>query len=73
MEFLNVSRCEISDFGARNLARLIFNSSCLRYLFMSYNRVMGRGSAEIARAIKVSETLQVFDISYNSVGGGRSK
>jgi len=73
MEFLNVSRCAISDFGARSLAKLVFECTSLRVLFMAYNRVMGRGGAEIARALKVNSVLEVLDISYNSVGGGRTK
>jgi hypothetical protein len=73
LEYLNVSRCEISDFGARSLAKLIFELNSLKTLYTSYNRIMGRGGAEIARSIKESKSLQIFDIGYNSVCGGRSK
>ena len=52
MEFLNVSKCEITDFGARSLAKIIFSCKSLKTLYAGYNRIMGRGGAEIARAIK---------------------
>ena len=67
--YLNVSKNEISDAGARDIARLINECPTLRLLFMHYNRVLGFGSVEIAEAIKNSKSLQVFDISFNALCG----
>ena len=72
--YLNVSRNEIGDMGARALALLIKESTKLRLLFMHYNRVLGFGGDEIAEAVGQSKSLQVLDISWNSIcSSGRMK
>ena len=71
---MNVSKNNITDAGARDLALLIQECPALRLLFMHYNRVLGFGGVEIAEAIGGSKSLQVFDISYNSIcGSGLNK
>ena len=69
IKFLNVSKNEITDTGARDLALLIQECERLRLLFLHYNRVLGFGGVEIAEAIGRSKSLQVLDISFNSLCG----
>ena len=67
--YLNVSKNNITDAGARDLALLIQECPTLRLLFMHYNRVLGFGGVELAEAISSCSSLQVLDISYNSLCG----
>ena len=67
---LNLSKNEITDYGARYLALLLYECHSLRSLLIHYNRILGRGGAEVARAIRHTNELYVLDISYNSIGGG---
>ena len=72
--YLNVSKNNITDAGARDIALLIQQCPTLRLLFLHYNRIMGFGGVEIADAVGSSKSLQVLDISYNSLcGSGISK
>ena len=72
--YLNVSKNNITDAGARSIALLIQECPTLRLLFMHYNRILGFGGTELAEAIGVSKSLQVLDVSYNSLcGSGLSK
>jgi len=70
---LNLSKNEISDYGARFIALILYECHTLHTLLIHYNRILGRGGAEIARAIKHTNELHVLDISYNTIGGGTHK
>lgn len=65
--YLNVSRCAITDKGARALARLVQNLKYLRCLFAHFNRILGPGASEIADAIGESVSIQVLDLSFNAI------
>ena len=71
--YLNLCKNNITDVGARSVARLIQEGENLRLLLLHYNKIMGFGGIEIAEAIAVSESLQVFDISFNSICGAGIK
>ena len=73
MVYLNLSKNNITDVGARSVARLIQDAEKLRLLLLHYNKIMGFGGIEIADAISMNETLQVFDISFNSICGAGIK
>lgn len=67
IQYLNVSRCNIEDAGARDLALLIQECPKLRLLFMHDNRILGFGGNDVAEAVGQSKSLQVFDISWNAI------
>ena len=69
VSFFNVSKNQITDIGAKAIARLIRNSDNLRLLFLHYNKILGVGGIDIANAIGFSKSIQVLDISYNSITG----
>ena len=55
--YLNVSKNNITDIGARDLAEVIQECPKLRLLFAHFNRIMGFGSVEIADAIGDSKSI----------------
>ena len=57
ISYLNVSKNNITDTGAKSIANLIKYSSKLRLLFLHYNKIMGIGGLEIAKAIEGSKSL----------------
>ena len=57
ISFLNVSKNNITDIGAKAVARLIREAHTLRLLFLHFNQILGLGSIEIANAIGISKSL----------------
>ena len=52
-----MSKNNITDIGAKSVAKLISNCPKLRLLFLHYNKIMGIGGVEIAKAVEASKSL----------------
>lgn len=51
---------------------MIKNNTCLSVLFLHWNFIKGKGSAQLAEALCSNETLLVFDSSFNSFGSSEN-
>ena len=64
---LNISNCDLSDYGVESLAiALAFNRS-LQELDISSNKISGNGLAYIAIALLINNSLQTLNISLSRI------
>lgn len=71
IQFLNLSKCGITDVGAISLAEVIDTPGLsLRTLLIHWNQIRNKGSIVLAKAVKKNTVLQIFDASFNAFGSG---
>jgi Ran GTPase-activating protein (RanGAP) involved in mRNA processing and transport len=66
--FLNLANNNITSKGAESIAMLLEKNTCLRVLFLHWNKPQSKGGSLIAKALQANATLQVLDVSYCSLG-----
>ena len=68
MKFWNISKNNITDLGATEVAKVIKENKVLNVLFLHWNKIREVGGRKIVRAVRNSTSLQIFDISFNNIG-----
>lgn len=68
LTYLNLSKCLITDIGAKYIAKFLPENTSLRGLFLHWNKIQGEGGMAIANGLKDNKGIQIFDISFNSIG-----
>ncbi|XP_065896624.1 protein NLRC3-like [Dysidea avara] len=65
--FYNLSNKKIGDIGALIVSNLLYNSTRVNKLDVSYNKISHKGIVFIADYLKNNITLQKLNISHNSI------
>lgn len=68
IQSLNLSRNEITDIGARQIAEMMYINISLNALFLNWNWIKGDGLRSICKGLNENAWISVIDFSFNSLG-----
>ncbi|CAI2371034.1 unnamed protein product [Moneuplotes crassus] len=68
LKFLNLSKNNITNKGAKILANILIMNNSLRVLFLHWNKIQPKGASAIFKALESNQVLQVLDMSFNTIG-----
>ena len=65
---LNLGRNMITDISSVVIGKMLKLNSCLRILYLHWNKIWGKGGEAMANAFKDHPTLKVLDLGSNAIG-----
>ncbi|KAK3279220.1 hypothetical protein CYMTET_12885, partial [Cymbomonas tetramitiformis] len=68
LQYLNVSRCGITDYGTSELAKMLEDNASLCHLLLDWNPLRERGALALAASLQNNVMLMVLSLSHCSIG-----